>query len=227
MNKTLLLWGILAISTPLLAQNEDYRHVVSAQSGVSLFSFFRGNLQGSTIDTTVRFSSGRASNFPQLQVAYDYGITKWFSIGGAVSYNKVTTTLNDVTYNRTENLGNVSLGVSRLTLGARALFHYGNANRIDMYSGVRLGVGIWGVNVSSSIVNDRIDPLLRSVGGSGLWRRILGRDVGVGWAALQAQLIAFGLRGYVGERIGINGELGLGSPYFMSLGVNYRLGYGQ
>jgi hypothetical protein len=208
-----------------VAQNDDYRHVVSAQSGVSLFSFFRGNLQGSSIDTTVRFSSGTARNVPQIQVAYDYSITKWFSVGAAVSFNKVNTTLNNVTYQRTQNLGNLTLGVSRTTIGVRALFHYANANRLDMYSGVRVGAGIWSVGINSSLADDKIDPILRSVGGSGLWRRVLGRNLGVGWAAVQAQLIAFGLRGYVTEQIGINGELSLGSPYFMSLGLNYRLGY--
>jgi hypothetical protein len=222
----LLSFIILQIFAPTaLAQNEDYHHVVSAQSGVSLFSFFRGNLQGSSIDTTVRFSSGTARNVPQIQVAYDYGITKWFSVGGAVSFNKVNATLNDVTYQRTQNLGNLTLGVSRTTIGVRALFHYGNANRLDMYSGVRVGAGIWGVGINSSLADDKIEPILRSVGGNGLWRRILGRDLGVGWAAVQAQLIAFGLRGYVTENLGINGELSLGSPYFMSLGLNYRLSY--
>jgi hypothetical protein len=108
-----------------------------------LFSPFRGTLTASqeSSDTTVSFSSGTARNFPQINLAYDYGVNQWFSIGGAVSYNKVSLDLKDVKYNKTENLGNITLGISRVTVGARALFHYGNANRIDMYSGVRLGIG--------------------------------------------------------------------------------------
>jgi hypothetical protein len=38
----------------------------------------------------------------------------------------------------------------------------------------------------------------------------------------QVQLIAFGLRGYLTENIGLNGELALGSPYFASVGINFR-----
>lgn len=208
------------------AQNEDYQHVVSVQSGVSLFSPFRGTVKPSNepADTTVSFSSGKMQNFPQLNIGYDYGVVKWFSIGGAVSYNKVGLDLKDVTYNKKEKLGDVTLNVSRLTLGARALFHYGNTNRIDMYSGVRLGVGIWTVKVSSSALDDKLDEVLKEAGGSGLWRSLLGNRVKGSFPMLQAQVILFGLRGYVTENIGINGELSVGSPYFASIGVNYRFG---
>jgi len=207
------------------SQNEDYKHVISVQSGASLFSPFRGTITGSqnSSDTTVSFSSGKASNFPQLNIAYDYGVNPWFSIGGAVSYNKVSMDLKDVKYNKTENLGDVTLGVSRVTIGARALFHYGNANRIDMYSGVRLGIGIWGVTASSNSVDKRLDDVFKEAGGGGIWRTLLGNKLGGGFAMPQVQLIAFGLRGYLTENLGINGELSVGSPYFASIGINYRI----
>ncbi|MFN8345878.1 MAG: hypothetical protein U0X91_12775 [Spirosomataceae bacterium] len=208
------------------AQNEEYRNVISVQSGVSLFSPFRGTLTASqeSSDTTVSFSSGTARNFPQLNLAYDYGVNQWFSIGGAVSYNKVSLDLNDVKYKKTENLGNVTLGVSRVTLGARALFHYGNANRIDMYSGVRLGIGIWAVSANSSLADSKLDEVFKEAGGGGIWRTLLGNKLGGGFAMPQVQLIAFGLRGYITENIGLNGELALGSPYFLSAGINFRFG---
>ena len=226
MKKSFLVASLVACSLGASAQNEDYKHVVSVQSGVSLFSFFRGNITGSTqsSDTTVAFSSGRASTTPQINLAYDYGINHWFSVGGAVSFNKSSLQLNDVVYKKTENLGNVTLGVSRLTIGARALFHYGNADRIDMYSGVRLGIGIWGVSGSSSAVDGKMDEIFKEAGGGGLWRGIIGNKVGAGFAMPQVQVIVFGLRGYVTERIGLNGELGFGSPYFASIGINYRIG---
>lgn len=226
MKKYFLSLGFVFCVLTLFAQNEDYQHVVSVQSGVSLFSSFRGTVKPSyqPADTTVSFSSGKMQNFPQLNIGYDYGVVKWFSIGGAVSYNKVGLDLKDVTYNKKEKLGDVTLNVSRLTLGARALFHYGNTNRIDMYSGVRLGVGIWTVKVSSSALDDKLDEVLKEAGGSGLWRSLLGNRVKGSFPMLQAQVILFGLRGYVTENIGINGELSVGSPYFASIGVNYRFG---
>lgn len=210
------------------AQNEDYQHVISVQSGVSLFSPFRGTITGSqnSSDTTVSFRSGNASNFPQLNVSYDHAISQWFSIGGAISYNKVSMNLKEVVYNRTENLGDVKLNVSRITLGARALFHYGNANRVDMYSGVRLGIGIWGVNASSSSLDNRLDEVFKEAGGSGIWRSVLGNKLKGGFVLPQVQVILFGLRTYVTENIGLNGELAVGSPYFASIGLNYRFGSG-
>lgn len=207
------------------AQNEDYKHVISVQSGASLFSPFRGTVTGSqeSSDTTVSFSSGKMRNFPQLNIAYDYGINHWFSIGGAVSYNKVSLDLKDVKYNKTENLGDVNLNVSRMTVGARALFHYGNANRIDMYSGVRLGVGIWTAKVSSNSLDNKLDDVLKEAGGSGIWRNLLGNRIKGSFPMFQAQVILFGLRGYITENLGLNGELSVGSPYFASVGINYRI----
>lgn len=226
MKKYFFTFIFLLSTLTLLAQNEDYQHVVSFQSGASLFSSFRGTIEGSTntSDTTVSFSSGRAQNFPQLNLAYDYGVVKWFSIGGALSYNKVGLDLKDVTYNKTQDIGDVSLDVSRITIGGRALFHYGNDNRIDMYSGVRLGVGIWTAKVSSSTLDDRLDEVINEVGGSGIWRTLIGNRVRGSFPMFQAQVVLFGLRGYVTENIGINGELSVGSPYFASIGVNYRFG---
>ena len=207
------------------SQNEDYKHVISVQSGASLFSPFRGTVTSSqeSSDTTVSFSSGKMRNFPQLNIAYDYGVNQWFSIGGAVSYNKVLLDLKDVKYNKTENLGDVNLNVSRVTVGARALFHYGNANRIDMYSGVRLGVGIWTVKVSSNSLDNKLDEVLKEAGGNGIWRSLLGNRIKGSFPMIQAQVILFGLRGYLTENLGLNGELSVGSPYFASIGLNYRI----
>jgi hypothetical protein len=225
MKKYPFLLSLLLFAFSTLAQNEDYKHVISVQSGASLFSPFRGSVTSSQeiSDTTVSFSSGKMRNFPQLNVAYDYGVNQWFSIGGAVSYNKVSLDLKDVKYNKTENLGDVNLNVSRVTFGTRALFHYGNANRMDMYSGVRLGVGIWTARVSSNSLDNKLDEVLKEAGGSGIWRSLLGNRIKGSFPMFQAQVILFGLRGYITENIGLNGELSVGSPYFASIGINYRI----
>jgi len=36
------------------------------------------------------------------------------------------------------------------------------------------------------------------------------------------QLVAFGMRGYFTDNFGANVELGIGSPHFISMGLNYR-----
>ena len=227
MKKTFAFLFLTFCGLVAVAQNEDYPHVVSVQSGVSLFSPFRGTITSSqeSSDTTFSFSSGSASNFPQLNVAYDYGVNHWFSIGGAISYNKTTLDLKDLKSSE-QNYGNVKLGVSRVTLGARALFHYGNAGRVDMYSGFRLGIGIWSVRANSSALDDKIDEVFKEAGGGGIWRSLLGSRLGGSFVMPQVQVILFGLRGYVTQNIGINGELSVGSPYFASIGINYRFGGG-
>jgi hypothetical protein len=229
MKKRILVVVLLFWSFNIFAQNEDYKNVISVQTGASLFTPFRGEIKGSEelADTVVSFSAGRIHKSPQINIAYDRGITQWFSVGGAVSYNQISADLENVKYHRTENLGNFTLGLSRLTFGARALFHYGNANRLDMYSGLRVGFGIWSLQTSSSLagnIDDKANQIVKEIGGSGLWRTLIGNRVSGHFVLPQAQLILFGLRGYVTEHIGINGELSVGSPYFASIGINYRFG---
>ena len=78
-----------------------------------------------------------------------------------------------------------------------------------MCSGVRLGIG--GVCGGSSAIDGKMDS-------------IIGDKVVAGFVRPQVQVIVFGLRSYITERIGLNEELGFGSPYFASIGLNYRIG---
>lgn len=91
-----------------------------------------------------------------------------------------------------------------------------------MCSGVRLGIG--GVCGGSSAIDGKMDEIFKEAGGRGLWRSIIGDKVVAGFVRPQVQVIVFGLRSYITERIGLNEELGFGSPYFASIGLNYRIG---
>jgi hypothetical protein len=232
MKKHLLVLILTFWQLKSFAQNEDYGNVISVQTGASLFTPFRGEVKGSeeSADTVISFSAGRIHKYPQINIAYDRAIKPWFSIGGSMSYNRIAADLENVKYHRTEDLGSFTLDMTRVTVGARALFHYGNANRLDMYSGLRLGIGIWAVSASSSLVSDldnKAGQIAKEIGNSGLWRTFVGDKIRGRFALPQAQLILFGIRGYITEHIGINGELSIGSPYFASIGINYRFGGGQ
>jgi hypothetical protein len=132
-------------------------------------------------------------------------------LGGAVSYNSANVDAKNYSWtdaNDKTSLTDYTLKVSRITVGARALFHYGNAGKIDMYSGIRLGVGIWNTDLKATNPNftsDEVDNLRSG-------------------ALPQIQIIPFALRGYVTDNIGIGFETAIGSPYMASLQLTYRLG---
>ena len=226
------------LGNALFAQNADFKHTFSVQYGASIFNFAKGDITGKlTPEQTdsIKFSSAKFSHIPTIGIAWDYGVKKWFSIGVAASYNqaKAAVTALEVRNNKGtfDKLGDFSLTVPRTTVATRLLFHYGNKGRIDCYSGFRFGVGIWSVKTSQSLdkatLSRAIDGIVNELGDNvaatqGLENISTTLKTKTSFALFQAQLILFGIRGYVTENIGISSELAVGSPYFFSLGANYR-----
>lgn len=197
MKKQFLALALVCASfVSMTAQNMDYRSTVSFNAGASLFNLASGSSDSETF---------KGSSIPTLQLSYDYAIAKWFSLGGALSYNKAKAEDSNYSYiddNGNFKTGSYKLGISRTTVGLRALFHYGNTGKLDMYSGLRLGVGIWNLspdtNISDFDAEDAVDGLRNGV-------------------LPQVQVVAFGLRYYVTDNFGLGFETALGSPYFSSL----------
>jgi hypothetical protein len=239
MKKLLIVIFALSIfGNGLFAQNADFKNTFSVHYGVSIFSAIKGDITGRTnpsITDSVKFTSAKFTNIPTIGISWDHGIKKWFSIGLAASYNQGKAAVKDLEVRNNkgtfDKLGNFDITVPRTTIAARLLFHYGNKKRFDCYTGFRLGVGIWSVKTSANI--DKA-TLARAINGLKEEFSISADDIptfnkvdeslktGASFVLPQAQLILFGIRGYVTEHIGINGELAVGSPYVASLGVNYR-----
>ncbi len=74
-----------------------------------------------------------------------------------------------------------------------------------MYSGIRTGAIIW------SPEGQTTDPTLNEM-----------FDSDYGRTVLRIQLVAFGMRGYFTDNIGANIEFAIGSPYFVTGGLNFR-----
>ncbi|MEM1327921.1 MAG: hypothetical protein AAGI23_18325 [Bacteroidota bacterium] len=222
MQKQLLfLAAFLFLSTTFFAQNLEYRNVISANLGFStvgtVIDLLDGNnlaeFDGNTddIDIIDGFFTGRSA--PALQASYDYGINKWFSVGGGISFQNLEFNIRDLTYfdnetSSTTNLSSLNLETSRINITARILFHYGNAKKVDMYSGLRLGVTNWLTTIQAS------DPSVESD---------LEQDIPFFGIVPTGQLIPFAFRAYFNENLGFNFETGLGAPHFLAIGLNYRL----
>lgn len=202
MKKGLLLGLLFTFGTfHIFAQNQDFGSTLSINAGFSAV--------GSLISIADDFSADTKSYaVPAIQLTYDKGIQKWFSIGLATSYQAMGIEYRGYEYMQdgetvTEDF---KTNISRLNVAVRPLFHYGNINRFDMYSGLRVGVTNWSINTKSN--DPEYDPENDVSFGNGI--------------NFSAQVILYGLRAYFTDNLGANFELALGSPHFFSMGLNYR-----
>lgn len=222
MRKLMITVCAVCVLFSAMAQNENYQSTISVNAGLSVlgttFNLLEdANIEGVSIINNVgelESLSGQLNGqaTPALELNYDYGLTKWFSIGGGLAYQKVSAELMDLSYTETASgemvaLESANLKINRTHLGVRALFHYGNSNRMDLYSGFRLGLTNWGTKVEAT--DPRFEENLKESNIFGF--------------APSIQIIPFALRGYVTEQIGISFETGIGTPHFFAFGINYRM----
>ncbi len=213
----------LFISHLGFSQNMDYRNTFGVSFGRSLFASVRGTAKSNS--DTLSFTDGRIRVSPTVQGTWDFGLKDWFSLGVAASYNQATVAFNDVTIKKisSKNIGSASAKVARTSFAVRALFHYGKG-KFDLYSGGRLGIGIWYGKIGATVNDDLFTDLLSTVGASNnfITDRLNGSKLRGGFVLPQVQFIPFGMRYYVTDNIGVNGEVAIGAPYYISLGANYR-----
>lgn len=181
------------------AQSPEHKHNVYLGAGFSLVGgLFDLGSNGDTVNT---------NSSPALQLTYDYSVSKVITIGAAFSRQSYTFAFNDYTYTD-PNSGNLvtesfSGQLNRTNIAARVLFHYGNKGKLDMYSGLRLGMTNWAGNFETTDPNfDQFDSFN-------------------GWA-FAPQLIPFALRYYPAANVGLSFETAVGAPHLFTTGLNYR-----
>ncbi|PLX24240.1 MAG: hypothetical protein C0599_02895 [Salinivirgaceae bacterium] len=179
----------------VFAQNEEYKSTVTVNTGFSLV----GNLLNIETSADTDFNT---YSLPAFQATYDYGLAKWFSIGVAGSVQFM-----GVEYNDYQGMGDsFKTSITRTNFALRGLFHYGNDDKLDMYSGVRMGFTNWSISTDYDNPDYDADSEL---------------SISQGFGAAP-QVVLFGVRGYFNNNIGVNMEVCVGSPHYLSLGVNYR-----
>jgi len=216
MRNLLTIFFITLITFSIQAQNEDFKMVVGVQAGYSLI----GDIVKTLVDLDPS-SNSDASLIPALQFTFDYGVSKVVSVGIAGSYQSVNLEFEDFTFLDIEDINNVDTRTEtfkttyrRFQIAVRTLFHYGNNDKLDMYSGIRVGIlnrnftDFEGENV------DDIDEEIFESDGFNV-------STGVG-SRFSLAPIAFGLRGYFTENIGAGFEINIGAPYIVNAGVSAR-----
>lgn len=197
----------IALINPSFAQREKNQLVVTAGAGYSIgMAFLKGVLN--TGLATAGLSDVKAT--PVINGMVDFGITDVFSLGAAYSYNNFGwtdsyTSLDTATSTPIVNYGDVSL--ARHNVAGRALFHFGQSDKTDMYAGARLGTSIWKAKYAYVSTSGE-------TAGSEF-------DMPTGLLSVQA---LFGFRTYFNDFLGVNLEVGIGtSPYFVAGGLVFKI----
>jgi hypothetical protein len=199
--------SVTAFSQKAESQKPEYRSTVSIGAGPSIIGKVGGLLNKIEIPDSAATMSFDAKLV--YGITYDYRIFKWFSVGAAFSIQKMGGTFYDFHYKDFDDVLkyiNVNYDVTRLNFAVRPLFHYGNSPKLDMYSGFRMGM------LSSSVaLNAEVPGLVKQdIFKFGLGRRVC------------FQMVGFGIKYYITKNIGINTEIAIGAPYFLSGGLNVR-----
>lgn len=142
------------------------------------------------------------SSIPAISETVDFGITPHFSLGIAAGYQSGTASYANYINTATSQPENFTETFSRLNLGGRMLFHFGN-DKFDGYTGLRIGVSLWNVNNNSN------DPAFSNAKGSG---------------SLPSFQDLFGFRFYFTPSIGMHLEFAIGTPYLLEGGVTFKFG---
>lgn len=209
----------MTLSSFALAQNIQNRRNLSVQVGANIFNFVNfstADLSSDDGETQIAYDKLTGGSVPTIQIAYDYALKNWISIGGAASYNSLQMEFTNLNYTGSDGeriTGNGGFRAGRTSFNMRTLFHYGNTGRIDMYSGVRLGLSVWRAKSIGNLQGENIDGQIKNINLTGL------RGTGV---LPQFALTVFGLRGYFNDNLGAGFEINAGSPYVISAGLNYR-----
>lgn len=197
----LLAAAVFMAANPAFSQKEQNQVVITAGVGYSLGLAALKALANTGLRNN---DLEEIKSTPLINGMVDYGITDNFSIGAAYTFHKWTWTDQ-----YTDTSGVMTTGkatAQRQNIAGRALFHFGNADNMDMYAGARLGTSLWKFTAES---ND-------SQGNSA-------SDFSVPSGVFSVQAL-FGVRAYFNEFIGANFEVGLGTaPYFIAGGISVKI----
>lgn len=195
---TFLFLSVLALN--LMAQDEDHKITVNANAGFTLWNVIAKPLFDLAEDaaSTTTDVSVDGMVLPSFGANFDYGLTKVVVIGLGLSYQPISLSYKD-------NVSSMDVSINRLNVGLRTSFHYANEGPFDLYSGFRIGYKLTTTNVSGNSQDfgfdeTTFDPIF----------------------PLSFQIIAFGMRYYVVENIGLGLEFALGNPHFAAFGASFR-----
>ena len=192
----LFLFGCFHVS---IAQKNDKPQMVSLSFGVSLAASITMDTSNLWADIPYQPASFTRNGTPAFVLTYDKRLERRWSIGAAMSYQHFNILSSDTTGGFIAETANVN----RIHFTVRSLIHYGKKEKVDFYSGFKLGYFM-------QTVNDRTGTSYYNAMQNMAFNRVtLG-------------LIPIGVRWLVHEDFGINFETSLGRATMFQLGANYK-----
>ncbi|PCJ66928.1 MAG: hypothetical protein COA58_05610 [Bacteroidetes bacterium] len=190
------------------AQNQEAQNVIGVRAGFSVTGGFikaAGKLEDNSLDTLQRETS--TSNLPALSFTYDYGISDEFSVGLLTSIQTFNGSVKNYGFNTPNDtfiVENIDFTLRRIYVGIAPKYHWATSNeKVDLYSGIRLGYIIWVNNIETSDPNFDIFDKFN-----------VGRP--------SFNLVPIGGNFYFDDNFGANFELAIGAPYIFSAGLQYK-----
>jgi len=188
-------------STSIYAQ--DYKHTVGADVGLSaLGGILKAIAKSDTVPDDVSYNT-----IPVLQLRYGYMINEKISVEVAGSHQYYGVSVDNTSE---------KYKVTRSNFAVRGLFHYVNNDKMTMYSGIRLGLTKWGVDFTLPDLGETEDPTVDQ-----FKRKI--EDYNKGGYVFAPQLVAFGMRYYFVNNVGVHAEFTIGAPTVVVAGLSFRI----
>lgn len=194
------------VLTPSQAVAQKYlgQTVIGSSAGFSLV----GALLTNAFNVTDRAIAGfDARVTPGISNTIDVGLAPRFSLGAAYFIQSAKAEWSSYEdSNGIVHTGDYYFRLTRHNFGIRALFHFGDNDDFDPYFGVRIGMARWTFKTNVEGGND-----------IGLFDNTLFR------ARVLPQAL-FGVRYFFLPFLGVNAEIAVGFPYYLSTGINFRFG---
>ena len=210
--KTLIL---VLISVSAFAQDQEQKVTVGFHAGFSIVGSLVKNIADSNNGNSEENVDANAT--PALQLTADYSISKLFSLGVAVSHQIVSINTRDFIFNDPNNgmerIATFQTKFRRSQIALRPLFHYGNTENLDLYSGLRIG---WLTRGFSEFEGEDAEGLSEEIFNTD---SVINPLVG---GRFSFSITAFGMRYFFNENIGAGFEINLGAPYIANVGLSAR-----
>jgi len=205
---------VLLISVSAYAQSDEHKVTVGVHAGYSLVGSIIKNIADSNPNNSE--DNVDANVTPVLQATADFSLSNVFSLGVAVSHQVVSIDATDFVFNDNTGLERISTFTTsfrRSQIAIRPLFHYGNIENLDLYSGLRIG---WLTRGFTDFEGEDIEGITEEIfdSNTGINPLVGGR--------FSFSVTAFGLRYYFTDNIGAGFEINLGAPNLASVGISAR-----
>lgn len=186
------------------SQQSSFKHRFSIQTGSSFLGFTTNIIKASNFE-----SLNDCFATPVGQITYSYFVNPQVSIGAAGSYQFFRFNLTI-----SPNIDAVDVDLHRMNAGLRFLYHYMNTDKINLYSGAKLGLTVWKLYAKSDAIDQLMNLLPVTIP--------VNPQLSLYSFGFAPQLILFGMDVYFGNHFGINGEICLGPVNSVAGGFNFR-----